>query len=62
MNKAVSYLAGFMADGRYVSDTEVFMGRKLLALLLCVTMFASLALTGCSINSVDGQEVKIIRV
>ena len=38
------------------------MGRKIIALVLCITMLASLTLTGCSTDSADGQEVKIIRV
>ena len=51
-----------MAVSGDVSDMEEFMGKKLIALILCVTMLASLTLTGCSTNSADGQEVKIIRV
>lgn len=38
------------------------MGKKIIALVLCITMLASLTLTGCSTDSADGQEVKIIRV
>ena len=38
------------------------MGRKIIALVLCITVLASLTLTGCSTDSADGQEVKIIRV
>ena len=38
------------------------MGKKLMALLLCVCLMASFTLTGCGSKSADGQEVKIIRV
>ena len=38
------------------------MGRRLMALLLCVCLMASFTLTGCGSVSSDGQEVKIIRV
>ena len=41
---------------------EDFMGKKLMALLLCVCLMASFTLTGCGSKSADGQEVKIIRV
>ena len=32
------------------------MGKKIIALVLCITMLASLTLTGCSTDSADGQE------
>ena len=38
------------------------MGKKLMALLLCVCLMASFTLTGCGSKSADGQEVKVIRV
>ena len=38
------------------------MGKKLMALLLCVCLMASFTLTGCGSKSADGQEVKIIRL
>ncbi len=38
------------------------MGKKLMALLLCVCLMTSFTLTGCGSKSADGQEVKIIRV
>jgi tripartite ATP-independent transporter DctP family solute receptor len=41
---------------------EDFMGKKLMALLLCVCLMTSFTLTGCGSKSADGQEVKIIRV
>ena len=39
------------------------MGKKFIALFLCMSLLVCSALTGCSINTTaDGHEVKIIRV
>ena len=39
------------------------MGKKFIALFLCMSLLVCSALTGCSTNTTaDGHEVKIIRV